>query len=101
VLEVGVALRRLFALPVGDQALFARRSAYFAAGGFPPFPLMEDVAFVRRLGRAGRLALLGPRALTSARRFERRGLVAGALRNLGLLALYAAGLSPQRLARLY
>jgi hypothetical protein len=58
---------RLFALPFGDQALFARRSAYFAAGG----------------------ASRG------------RGLVAGALRNLGLLALYAAGLSPQRLARLY
>jgi glycosyltransferase A (GT-A) superfamily protein (DUF2064 family) len=34
---------------VGDQALFCRREAYAASGGFPPEPLFEDVAFVRAL----------------------------------------------------
>jgi rSAM/selenodomain-associated transferase 2 len=101
-LERGVALRcRLLSLPYGDQALFARRSAYEAAGGFPPLPLMEDVAFVRRLRRLGPLALLEPRAFTSPRRWQRHGLVGATLRNWWLLGLYAAGWPPERLARYY
>jgi rSAM/selenodomain-associated transferase 2 len=101
-IEVGVALRcRLLRLPYGDQGIFCRRSAYEAAGGFPHLPLMEDVAFARRLSRAGRLAFPAVRALTSCRRWERHGLVGTTLRNLGLLGLYALGMPPQRLARLY
>jgi rSAM/selenodomain-associated transferase 2 len=101
-LEAGVALRcRLFHLPYGDQGLFARRPVYEAMGGFRPMALMEDVDFVRRLGRAGPLAFLPLRAWTSARRFERRGAAATSLRNLGLLALYAAGCEPDHLLRLY
>ena len=101
-LEVGVALRcRLFRLPYGDQGLFARREVYARIGGFRPLPLMEDVDLARRLARAGRLAFPRPRAFTSARRFERRGVVATSLRNLSLLALYSIGQGPERLARLY
>ena len=101
-LEAGVALRcRLFRLPYGDQGLFARREVYCGIGGFRPLPLMEDVDLVRRLARAGPLAFPRVRAFTSARRFERRGLFATSARNLWLLALYAAGLRPERLARLY
>jgi hypothetical protein len=70
-------------------------------GGFPPFPIMEDIAFVRRLRRAGRLALLPVRAFTSPRRWERRGMVATTVRNLWLLGLYAFGQPPERLARIY
>jgi rSAM/selenodomain-associated transferase 2 len=101
-IEAAVALRcRALGLPYGDQALFARRSAYAAAGGFPPIPLMEDVAFVKRLRRLGPLALLRPRALTHARRWERHGVLGASARNLWLLALYAAGTPPERLARDY
>jgi rSAM/selenodomain-associated transferase 2 len=102
VVESAVALRcRLLRLPYGDQALFARREAYEASGGFPPLPLMEDVAFVRRLRRLGPLALPRPRAFTSPRRWERLGLVQTTLRNWLVLGLYAAGLPPSRLTRLY
>ena len=101
-LEAGVALRcRLFRLPYGDQGLFARREAYSRIGGFRPLSLMEDVDFVRRLRRAGPLAFPAVRAFTSARRFERRGMLATSLRNLWLLGLYSAGQTPARLARLY
>ena len=91
----------LLRLPYGDQALFARRTAYAACGGFPHLPLMEDVAFVRRLRAVGPLALLRPRAFTSARRWEKRGVLATTLGNLRTLALYAAGRSPERLAAEY
>jgi rSAM/selenodomain-associated transferase 2 len=101
-LEHAVAARcRVLHLPYGDQALFARRESYARAGGFPPFPLMEDVAFVRRLARAGRLAFPPVRAFTSPRRWERAGLLRTTARNAWLLALYGLGSPPERLARLY
>ncbi len=101
-IEAGVALRcRLLRLPYGDQGLFCRRSVYHEVGGFPPLPLMEDVAFVRRLHRAGRLAFPPVRALTSCRRWERHGLLGTTLRNWWLLGLYGLGWPPDRLARLY
>ena len=101
-IEAGVALRcRLFRLPYGDQGIFARRDVYQAIGGFPPFPLMEDLAFMRRLARAGRLAFPAVRALTSARSWERHGVVATTLRHWWLLTLYLAGRPPERLARMH
>lgn len=102
VVETAVRLRlRLFALPYGDQGLFVRREVYARIGGVPHLPLMEDVAFVARLRRAGRLAFPPVRAFTSARRWDRYGIVGTTLRNWSLLALYAAGQSPERLARRY
>jgi hypothetical protein len=41
------------------------------------------------------------RAFTSPRRWERAGIVSTTVRNWWLLGLYAAGLPPQRLARMY
>ena len=100
--ERGVRLRlRLFALPYGDQGLFARREIYARVGGIPHLPLMEDVAFVARLRRAGPLAFPAVRAFTSPRRWDRYGLAGTTLRNWFLLARYAAGESPERLARRY
>jgi rSAM/selenodomain-associated transferase 2 len=101
-IEWGVAWRcRLFRLPFGDQGLFARRAAYGNSGGFQPFPLMEDIDFVRRLGRIGPLAFPRVRALTSPRRWERHGVVGATLRNWWLLAQFAAGRRPEEMARSY
>jgi hypothetical protein len=100
--EAGVALRcRLLSLPYGDQAIFVRRDAYEIVGGFAPIPLMEDVHFIRRLARHGRLAFLPVPAVTSPRRWERHGLLGATLRNWWVMGLYVAGCSPARLARLY
>jgi len=97
-----VALRcRLIGLPYGDQGLFVRRTVHERLGGVAPLPLIEDVEFVRRLRREGPLAMLRSRAFTSSRRWERHGLVGTTVRNWGLLALYAAGVPPARLARMY
>ncbi len=102
VLEWGVASRcRLFRLPFGDQALFARRPSYERLGGFRPFPLMEDVDFVQRLRGVGPLSFPRPRAFTSPRRWERHGFVGATLRNGWLLAQFAAGRRPEQLARGY
>jgi len=60
---------------------------------------MEDVVFVRRLRRVGRLAFPRVRAFTSARRWDRHGIFTTTATHLRLLALYLAGRSPERLAR--
>jgi len=100
--EAAVALRsRLLALPYGDQALFVRKAVHDRIGGVAALPLMEDVDFVRRLKKEGRLALARRRAFTSPRRWERHGLLGATVRNWGVLALYAAGVAPARLARMY
>ena len=59
---------------------------------------MHDVASVRRLSRIGTLVFPPVRALTSARRWERRGILATTVRNWWLLALYAFGRPPDQLA---
>jgi rSAM/selenodomain-associated transferase 2 len=101
-LERAVAARvRLFDLPYGDQGLFVRRSVFAELGGFQPIPLMEDVDFVRRLKRVGRLRHLTLSLRTSARRWEREGWLRTSASNLLTLALYAAGVAPERLARRY
>ena len=85
----------------GDQAFFASRTAYHAAGGFPAWSLMEDVELRRRLKRVGRFVKLRPRVTTSARRFEADGVARRQLRNGMILALFALGVSPERLSRMY
>ena len=91
---------RSFGLPYGDQGLLIRAATYRALGGFASLPLMEDVDFVRRLGRE-RLVALPVRAVTSAARYQRGGYWARPLRNLCCLGLYLAGVAPARLVKLY
>jgi len=67
----------------------------------PHLPLMEDVAFVRRLRGAGRMAFLPVRAITSPRRWERHGILGTTARNAWTMALYVLGRSPARLERSY
>jgi rSAM/selenodomain-associated transferase 2 len=94
-------IRRRAGIFYGDSGIFCRRSVFEALGGYRPWPLMEDYDFARRLRRRGRLALLDLPIFVSDRRWRR----AGVLRTLWgwtvIQALYSAGVSPYRLARLY
>jgi rSAM/selenodomain-associated transferase 2 len=98
----GVVAFRCWALrlPYGDQGLLISRALYDTLGGFAPLPLMEDVEFIRRLGRR-RLVMLQSAAITSAERFQGEGYLRRSARNLGCLALYLGGVAPERIARLY
>jgi len=91
---------RVLGLPYGDQGLLMARRLYDAVGGFAPIPLMEDVDFVRRLGRR-RLAPIAASIIVSARRYRRDGYWRRPLRNLLCVSLYFAGVPPARIARLY
>ena len=88
-------------LAYGDQALFVRRDVFDAMGGYREWPLMEDIEFVRRLRRAGKLYHSAQPVLTSARRWERDGWWRRSAKNVMLQALFFAGAAPDRLANWY
>jgi rSAM/selenodomain-associated transferase 2 len=85
----------------GDQALFMTAAMFHATGGFPELPLMEDFEFVRRLRRHGRIAVLDQTVTTSARRWQRLGLIRTTATNQLIVAAYLLGVDPERLARWY
>jgi len=100
-LERRVAWRcRWLALPYGDQGLLLPRTLLEEVGGMPDLPLMEDVALVRRIGRA-RLVGLDVAAVTSAARWRRDGWRQRSARNLACLTLYFLGVPPRLIARFY
>ena len=85
----------------GDQAIFVRRETFERMRGFAPLPLMEDLDFARRLGRAGKVVRLREAVVTSARRWQRLGAVRTNLRMIALRWLYYLGVPPAALAPHY
>jgi rSAM/selenodomain-associated transferase 2 len=90
---------RLSGIATGDQAIFVRRGEF---PGFPEIRLMEDLAFSRAMKRrCGRPACVAHKVRTSGRRWESRGVLRTILLMWRLRLLYALGVAPERLARLY
>jgi rSAM/selenodomain-associated transferase 2 len=85
----------------GDQALFMTMEMFQARGGFPVMPIMEDFEFIRRLRRRGRIAIVPRAVTTSARRWQRLGLIRTTVTNQLIIAAYLFGVDPGRLARWY
>jgi hypothetical protein len=93
---------RLTRIPYGDQAIFIRRDYFRSMGGFQDIPIMEDVDLMRRIKKkGGKIHILRDRVKTSARRWEKEGILYGTLRNWLLVSLFCAGVKPERLARFY
>ena len=85
----------------GDQGILVRRSFYDALGGFPPWPLFEDVALFQKARKLSRIYWLPGHVVTSARRFRTRGIIRQRLLNANLMLRYLAGASPFELAARY
>jgi rSAM/selenodomain-associated transferase 2 len=102
-IEKAASIRsRITRIPYGDQALFLRKDFFLNFGGFSDMPLMEDVDLMRRVRRSkGKIQIIGEKVKTSARRWEKEGVLYCTLRNWTLIVLYLFGVSPQKLARFY
>jgi len=85
----------------GDQGIFVRRSIFERLHGFTEIPFMEDVDFLRRLRRTGRVTLLKQPVTTSARRFLEHGILRQQLTNIILVILYLLGARPETLKKWY
>lgn len=92
---------RLTGIATGDQALFMRRTAFDAVGGFPDQPLMEDIEMSRRLKRLSSPACLRACVTTSGRRWETRGVWRTIILMWRLRLAYWMGTSPDDLVERY
>jgi len=92
---------RLTGIATGDQAIFVRRAAFQAAGGFPAIPLMEDIALCKRLKRVSRPLCLRERVTTSGRRWEKNGVLKTMALMWRLRLAYFFGADPKKLAQQY
>jgi rSAM/selenodomain-associated transferase 2 len=90
-------------MPFGDQAMFISREAYEKTGGFSPIPIFEDVDIVRRLKMNNyHIHILDRQVLTSARRWEKEGILRTTLRNWYLQMLYFIfKINPHKLKKFY
>jgi rSAM/selenodomain-associated transferase 2 len=85
----------------GDQGIFVRRWVFEQLNGFAEIPFMEDVDFLQRLHRIGRVTVLNQPITTSARRFLERGIIRQQLMNIILVIFYLLGASPENLKKWY
>lgn len=102
IIERGANLRsRLLGLPYGDQALFVRKDVFLKTGGFPDQPILEELPLLHHLKKHGRIKLAKTSVQTSARRWQKHGLINTTLLNQCILAAFLLGVDSRRLAHWY
>ena len=92
---------RFTAVATGDQMMFVQKATFDESGGFNDIPLMEDVAYCKRLRRAQSPFIIETPVVTSSRRWEEGGIVATVLRMWLLRLAYFLGVAPATLWRYY
>jgi rSAM/selenodomain-associated transferase 2 len=101
-IEWGVKVRsHRFQLPYGDQAIFIKADTFHKMGGFPELPIMEDFVFIQQLKKWGRIAIVPTAVLTSARRWQTRGIWQTTLMNQVMILGFYLGVKPETLRRWY
>lgn len=85
----------------GDQCICVRLDLFKQLGGFPEWPLFEDVDFLRRARRKTKIHSFPAEAVTSARKFKHNGPIRQQINNGILILKYLAGVSPEKLAKEY
>ena len=101
-IEKAINLRScVSSVATGDQAMFFRADFFRQLGGFPDIPLMEDIAISKLARRHQRAACLQPAVITSARRWQKNGILRTILLMWLLRLAYWFGINPEQLHRIY
>ena len=103
IIEKGATLRsRITRIPFGDQAVFFKSEFFWSLGGYKPIVLMEDVDIMLRLRKKGyNIRFISDPVVTSARRWNKEGMIYTTLRNWMLQLLFYIGVSPKKLKAYY
>ena len=103
-------LFRLYSMPsrfecaltrFGDQCIVVRKSFFNSIGGFPGWPLFEDLGFLQKARKTTRIYRFRATVKTSARRFLKHGILRQQILNIWFILLYFIGVKPEKLAILY
>lgn len=92
---------RITRIGTGDQMIFVRRELFEETGGFDCIPLMEDVAWCKRLRRVAPPLIVREPVVSSSRRWEEGGVIATVVRMWALRLGYVMGVAPTTLWRHY
>jgi len=92
---------RISSVATGDQAIFIDKSVFDSIGGFPDFPIMEDVAISKRLRQLYRPHNSWLRVTTSARRWRQQGVTKTIFKMWWYRLAYFFGVSPNSLKKGY
>jgi len=93
---------RLTHLPYGDQAIFIKKEIFEEIGTYENIALMEDIKLMQELKkRKYKIVLFKAPVLTSARKWEDKGILYTTLRNWLFLSLYFIGVDTKNLAKYY
>ena len=102
IIEFTANLRsKILQMPYGDQAIFMKRSVFKKMGGFPDFPILEEVILMRKLARKGRISIAASAITTSGRRWRQQGILKTTFLNQIIVLGYLLGVSPKRLQDWY
>ena len=98
-----ISIRSLITrIPYGDQAIFIRKNYFQQIGGFKDIVLMEDLELMKRIKKRGdRICIIPECVCTSARRWEKEGVLCCTFRNWMIRFLYYFGISPDKLIKFY
>ncbi len=88
-------------IATGDQAIFVQQDLYQQIQGFPTIPLMEDIAFSKRLKKYSSPICIKEPVITSSRRWEQNGIFRTILLMWKLRLAYALGVDPHKLKKYY
>lgn len=92
---------RLTSIATGDQALFFTRELYEKLGGFPQQALMEDIEMSKCANKYCKPICLKDAVQTSARRWEKHGVIKTVLLMWWLRIRYFFGAAPDELHQQY
>lgn len=92
---------RISSVATGDQAIFINKSVFESIGGFPDFPIMEDVAISKRLRQLYRPYNSRLRVTTSARRWQQHGVAKTVFKMWWYRLAYFFGLPPHQIKKGY
>jgi rSAM/selenodomain-associated transferase 2 len=92
---------RVTGVATGDQGIFVSRELFFAIGGFPQQPLMEDVEISTCLSRISAPICLRETIMVDGRRWQRRGVWRTVVQMWWLRLRYFLGADPVVLHREY
>ena len=92
---------RLTSIATGDQAIFVRRRTFESINGYAELPLMEDIALSKCLKKKSKPYCVKAVVTTSARKWEKEGLMRTVWLMWCIRAAYARGVSPNVLVKKY
>lgn len=102
-IEITANLRSKFLkMPYGDQGFFIRKRYFDKIGGFKKISQMEDIELIRRIKKKGdRICIMPEKVQTSARRWQKQGIIFATLKNFFIVSLFHLGVSAEKLVKYY